>query len=132
MSFDLWRDARECNPDHLSLALQSDRTHGSIVSIRMRPAIPARVGWGAGVKLTVHLGQGNDAGKIRLKQGTKFARALWIDRTTKYAAGLAPLILRVKAWPELGTVPHRAEKCTWRVAANDSQAIEIDLPEWAR
>lgn len=132
MSFDLWRDARVCNPDHLSMSLQVDRRHGAGLAIRMRPAIPARLGWKAGAKLTVHRGTGDDAGKLRLKRGGKFSRTLYSDRPEKYAAGMAPLILKLKAWPELGTVSQRSQKCEWRIPADDPEALEIDMPGWAR
>lgn len=132
MSFELYRDARRTNPDLLTVALQVDRRHGAGLNIRMRAGIAARLGWEKGTKLVVHRGTGRDTGKIRLKRGTKFARQLYIDARERYQKGEAPFVLKVRAWPELGSTSKRAASCEWRIPADDLEALEIELPGWAR
>jgi hypothetical protein len=131
MSFELLRDKRATDPDFLSLSIHVSK-QGPNLCIRMRQGILKRLGWAEGVKLGVFVGYGDDKGKIRVKRSTRFARSLQVEHRNDYPNGEAPFYLRSALPPGLPKTTQPATRCKWRIAANDPQALEIDLPRWAR
>jgi hypothetical protein len=131
MSFTAYRDGRAPTMDYCTISHQSRKDRGMVFVVRMRHTVPPRLRWSEGNLLSVFFGDGPDVGKIRLKRGNRFARGLHRESSNKYPPGGAPFFVRFKS-PFKDVPVHRAVRCKWRIAANDPDALEIDLPKWAR